>query len=85
MSLGHVKESNIKKKGSDLPPTSKPKAVHYSTMQNKPIVYTCLEQLVNRLMLDIDIPRYFYLDLTTESASESPWIMKTKEDRRSET
>ena len=44
-------------------PAKKLRSVHYSTMQNKPVVYDCLVELVNRLMFNIDIPRYFCLDL----------------------
>ena len=36
-------------------------------------------------MLDIDIPRYFCLDLITESDSEFYYTQKTKEERGSET
>jgi len=45
-----------------MPPPKK-KSVHYSTMQNKQVEYTCLTHLRNRIMLNIDIPRYFCLDL----------------------
>ena len=37
-------------------------------MQNKPIDYACLEHLRNRLMLNIDIPKYFCLDLLETKA-----------------
>lgn len=49
--------------GSVMPPAKKTKSVHYSTMQNKPVSYECLVHLRNRLMFNVDVPRYFCLDL----------------------
>ena len=72
MSLGHGKLADLldlENADSELPPSKKAKSVHYSSMQNKPIDYSCLEDLSNRLMLDIDIPRYFCLDQSGEENS----------------
>lgn len=49
--------------GNTLAPTKKTKSVHYSTMQNKPVSYECLAHLRNRIMFNVDVPRYFCLDL----------------------
>ncbi len=37
---------------------------HYFSVQNRQIYYKDLEQFENKVMLSIDIPRYFYLDKT---------------------
>lgn len=41
-------------------------------MQNKPIVLQCLEHLRNRVMFEVDIPRYFCLDLIQTRADDEP-------------
>lgn len=38
------------------------KIKHYSMVQNKPIYFEGLKEFDNKVMLSIDVPRYFYLD-----------------------
>ena len=42
--------------------SSRRKIKHYSMVQNRPVYFKDLKDFENRIMLSIDIPRYFYLD-----------------------
>ncbi len=51
--------------GASSNSSSKRNIRHYSMVQNRPVFYEDLEPLENKIMLSIDIPRYFYLDSET--------------------
>jgi hypothetical protein len=43
--------------------SSKRKIRHYSMVQNQPIFFEDLKEFQNKVMLSIDVPRYFHFDL----------------------
>ena len=44
----------------------KRRSIHYSTVQNRPVSYETILHMKNHLMLNINIPKYFTLDLPQE-------------------
>lgn len=53
---------------------------HYFMVQNRAIYYEDLEEFENKVMLSIDIPRYFYLDKATiKTPAEIDYERRMKE------
>ena len=48
----------------------KRKIKHYSMVQNRQIFYDDLKEFENKILLSIDIPRFFYLDTTVPLSTE---------------
>ena len=38
------------------------KSTHYSTLRNKPVNFDVMVPFENRIMLNVDVPRFFHLD-----------------------
>lgn len=54
---------------------------HYSMVQNRPIFYEDLTELENKILLSIDIPRFFYLDTAAlKSAEEIDYDKRMKDN-----
>ncbi len=60
----HLSEEEDKSQTDSSDSSYKRNVKHYSSVQNRPLYYEDLEQFENKVMLSIDIPRYFYLDKT---------------------
>ena len=59
----------------------KRKVKHYSMVQNHPVFYDDLSDFANKIMLSIDIPRFFYLNpLTPKSAEEIDYEKRMKDN-----
>ena len=46
--------------------------MHYSVMQNKPVNFKVIEHMKNKIMLNINVPKYFTLDLPPKVKQQKP-------------